>query len=322
MLDFKVIVREKMIAPKNGVLHKYATRLSAFEHILNASVCPHNLIIFIGGLFDGFGTVPYTTSISDSLDSSWSLAEIIISSSYTGWGISSLQEDVREISKCVEYFRRLKKGLIVLMGHSTGCQDIMEYLTGRGHLNRALIDGAIIQAPVSDREYIISKLDSQVYAKSCLDAKAMIEDGRSHEILPTCEDIKKLFNCPISAKRWLSLASPNKDGDDDYFSSDLATAQLMKSFGQLPVQTPLCILISGADQYMPQNIDKTDLLRRWVTIIKSGQGVIDSKNSGVIENASHSLSGNKPDIVIDLVIRVLGFLAFLETHRPDKNLKV
>ncbi|RKF63558.1 UPF0613 protein PB24D3.06c [Erysiphe neolycopersici] len=311
-----------MIAPKSGVLHQYDTRLSAFEHISNATVSPQNLIIFIGGLFDGIGTVPYTSSISDSLDSTWSLAEIIISSSYTGWGISSLQEDVKEISKCVEYFRTLKKGLIVLMGHSTGCQDIMEYLTGHGHRTRASIDGAIIQAPVSDREYIVSKLDPLVYAKSCLDAKAMIEAGRPHEILSTSEVIKKIFDCPISAIRWLSLASPNKDGDDDYFSSDLATAQLMTSFGQLPVQTPLCILISGADQYMPKNIDKMDLLRRWTTIIESSQGVIDSKNSGVIENACHSLSGNKPEIISDLVKRVLGFLIFLEIHRYEKKLNV
>ncbi|POS84239.1 GTP-binding protein-like protein rho2 [Erysiphe pulchra] len=297
-----------------------ATRLAAFEYTLDALVSPQNLIIFIGGLFDGIGTVPYITSISGSLDSTWSLAEINLSSSYTGWGISSLQEDVKEISKCVEYFRRLKKGLIVLMGHSTGCQDIMEYLTGHGYSTRASIDGAIIQAPVSDREYIASKLDPLVYAKSCLDAKAMIEAGRSHEILSSNEEIKKIYNCPISARRWLSLASPNKDGDDDYFSSDLENAQLMKSFGQLPMQTPLCILISGADQYMPKNINKMDLLRRWTTIIESGQGVIDSKNSGVIENASHGLSGNKSEIISDLLKRVLGFLAFLEIQRSGKKL--
>ena len=116
------------------------------------------------------------------------------------------------------------------MGHSTGCQDVMEYLTGAGHETRPPIDGAIIQAPASDRESIVMLMDPSLYRLSCGTAKRMIAEGQGDEILPSYETLG-LFPCPVTAKRWLSLASPDHDGDDDYFSSDLSDEQLKKSFG-------------------------------------------------------------------------------------------
>ncbi|TQS35232.1 hypothetical protein Golomagni_04353 [Golovinomyces magnicellulatus] len=297
-----------MSVPRNGTLHKYTSKLSAFEYLSDTSSSPQNLVIFIGGLFDGLATVPYTRTLADSLGQIWSLAEIILSSSYSGWGVSSLQNDVNEISKCVEYFRKIKKGLIVLMGHSTGCQDIMEYLTGFDHQTRSPIDGCIIQAPVSDREYIVMSLDPQILEQACLEAQAMVDSDKDQEILPYRKEIHEIFPCPISAQRWLSLASPDKNGDDDYFSSDMTTEQLMNSFGKLPIKTPICILISGADQYMPPNIEKSTLLIRWTNIIIKSGGKYDPAHSGVIKDATHNLSDNNSDVIGDLVSRVTGFL--------------
>jgi hypothetical protein len=266
-------------------------------------------VIFIGGLFDGLLTVPYPSSISDSLPPSWSLAQVGLSSSYTGWGISSLQRDVKELSKCVSYFRGIKTGMIVLMGHSTGCQDVMEYLTGTGREERAPIDGGIIQAPASDREAILMTMDNATYEKDCTTAQAMIDAGEGDQILNG-----KAFPCPVTATRWLSLASPKHDGDDDYFSSDLSDEQLMKSFGALPAKSPLCILFSGADEYVPPSIDKEALIKRWIGIVKRGEGVVDEVNSGIIEGASHNLEKSPEDVVQGLVKRVLGFLDGLPPH--------
>lgn len=194
-----------------------------------------------------------------------------------------------------------------MMGHSTGCQDVMEYLTSAGNDTRAPIDGGIIQAPASDREAIVMAMDPAVYAESCAVAQAMVASGDGKEILPSRE-MKGFSLVPVSANRWLSLASPNHDGDDDYFSSDLTDEQLMKSFGALPARSPLCILISGSDEYMPKTIDKADLVKRWIGFVKKGKGKADEENSGVLEGASHNLSGNPKDVVSGLTSRVLGFL--------------
>lgn len=78
-------------------------------------------------------TPSYPAQIAHSLPPHWRIAEVLLSSSYRGWGTSSLQKDAHEIARCVAYFSKLRPGRkIVLMGHSTGCQDIMEYVVGKG----------------------------------------------------------------------------------------------------------------------------------------------------------------------------------------------
>lgn len=85
-------------------------------------------------------------------------------SSYNQWGFSSLAEDVDNISGCIKYMAAYKKkqtgsvGKVVLMGSSTGANDIMWYLS---HGNKSDIaaryplDAVILQGPVSDQDYII-----------------------------------------------------------------------------------------------------------------------------------------------------------------------
>jgi hypothetical protein len=204
----------------------------------------------------------------------------------------------------------MKSGKIVLMGHSTGCQDVMEYLTGPGHEDRAPIDAAIIQAAVSDREALVMEMDPAVYKSSCEVAQKMVDAGEGDEIVST-KVTDDAFPCPVTAKRWLSLLSPNRDGDDDYFSTDLTDEQLMKSFGSLPAGVPICILQSGNDEYMPKSIDKAALIRRWIGIVKKGKGVVNEGYSGVIKGASHNLAKDEEETVLGLVGSVLGFLAGL-----------
>jgi hypothetical protein len=199
----------------------------------------------------------------------------------------------------------------VLMGHSTGCQDVMEYLTGKGTERRAKIDGGILQAPVSDREAVVSFLPPGVYEMSCSAAQKMVEEGKGDEALPTLHS-QPIYqsSAPISANRLLSLLSPNHDGDDDYFSSDLTGTQLLKSFGSLPEYAPLCILFSGADEYVPPSIDKKALVERWIGAVKGGKGRVDEVNSGIVEGGSHNLKGNE-EAVGELTRRVNGFVSGL-----------
>lgn len=192
----------------------------------------------------------------------------------------------------------------------------MEYLTGEGHEHRTLIDAAIIQAPVSDREALIMTMEPALYKSSCKVARRMVDAGEGKDILPS-KATGRTFPSPVTAYRWLSLLSPNHDGDDDYFSSDLTDEQLMKSFGSLPVGVPLCILQSGSDEYIPREIDKAGLIKRWTEISKKGKGAVDEGNSGVIEGATHNLAIDNEEVVSRLVAKVLGFV---ESLSPQPNL--
>lgn len=286
-------------------------QLTAFEYTPDPNSKSENLLIFINGLFGGLSTTSYTATISNSLPPNWNLAEVLLSSSYLGWGASSISKDVQELSQCVSYFRGVKTGRIVLMGHSTGCQDVMQYLTGPGHESRPAINGGIIQAPASDREWIEMAMPSEVLKESCKIAKAMVDSGDGEEILSTKVTHGFLAPAPITARRWLSLASPDHNGGDDYFSSDLSDEQLVQTFGALPPATPLCILFSGNDEYLPKSIDQHASLRRWLEIAKRGKGKVDEEHSGIIEAATHDLGNNPDEVVGELVRRVLGFLTKL-----------
>ncbi|KFY51277.1 hypothetical protein V497_09240 [Pseudogymnoascus sp. VKM F-4516 (FW-969)] len=297
----------------SGTLHNYAGKLVAFEYAATEKgETGQNVLIFIGGLGDGLLTVPYSTRLARQLPPTWSLVQVHLSSSYRSWGISSLGKDVEEISQCIDYLRNTagKSGKIVLMGHSTGCQDVMHYLVGPSQENRAHIDGGIMQASISDRQAMEIHLTEKQRSNANKVAAEWVAAGREEDVLSAATTLG-FFDAPISARRWLSLASPNHDGEDDYFSSDLSDEQYQKSFGSLPKGSKLCILYSGSDEFVPEHVDKKALVDKWIGIVKRGSGEVDEKNSGVVEGATHDLKNNPKEVVNGLFSRVVGFVSDL-----------
>ncbi|KAI4253822.1 MAG: hypothetical protein LQ352_003463, partial [Teloschistes flavicans] len=249
-----------------GILHRYSHNLVAFEHVPSSSPPsspeptsqPPNSLLFVAGLNDGLLTTPYTPSLAAALPPTWSFIQVLLSSSYSGWGISSLTQDIAELSQCVAYFKsRRPEGKIILMGNSTGCQDVLGYLSfpptqdeerGQGW-ERPRVDGGILQAPVSDREAI-----GIIYPREDLErynamARRLVEDGKGEEMLPN-EVSLPILGARTTASRWLSLSSPAPDhrGQDDLFSSDLPPARFAETFGVAGRRgAALLVLYSGND---------------------------------------------------------------------------
>jgi pimeloyl-ACP methyl ester carboxylesterase len=166
-----------------------------------------NALVFIGGLGDGPHTTPYIRRVAKRLEKasqlSFSVFEFRLRSSFAGFGVSSLTKDVEDISALVKYLRSIGKEKVVLLGHSTGCQDCIEYADYAKHNNEP-VEGFILQAPVSDREGLANVFPD--IDKSLEVAAQMIDEGRENDCLPS-HLVPPALSAPVSAYRLQSLCA-------------------------------------------------------------------------------------------------------------------
>ncbi|KAK7908603.1 hypothetical protein PG985_015906 [Apiospora marii] len=290
--------------PFSTIVHPYPTKASP-----NRNACAYetglaparNAFVFVGGLNDGPHTVPYARAIARELENhgelSYSVFEPKIRSSFSGYKFSCLANDVADIAELVRYLRGLGREKIVLMGHSTGCQGLMEYAATSGDP----VDGYILQGPCSDREASIigkgtegkKKLDEVVHI-----AKDMISSGKGDHPM-SYDHLSGDYDKPMSASRFYALHA--EDGDDNYFSSDLpreAASRFWKKF-----EKPLLILHSDMDRYVDPSIDKKAQIDGWKALCHPG---IASDLSGVIPGAGHSVRQPEGEKwLVDTVVKFL-----------------
>lgn len=254
------------------------------------------VVIFIGGLSDGLLTVHYLPQLFKVLDSiGWGLVQAHLTSSYQGWGQSSLAKDNEEMHNLIQYLKTSDGGdrkKIVLMGHLTGCQDTFRYLTQQ---DSSSVIGGILQASISDREGF-----AELVGQELLDdlVKEVYDDyitkGLSQQMLPL-KFTKISLGIPTTAYRFHSLLL--KYGDDDFFSSYFTDEDIKNHFGK--IKTPVLFLYGEKDEYVPNLVDKEVLLKRW-------QQHVDSKYwsplSKVVKNADHTITDPEAlDILFDSV---------------------
>ncbi|KAI1131543.1 hypothetical protein F5Y10DRAFT_233504 [Nemania abortiva] len=241
-----------------------------------------NALVFIGGLGDGPHTVPYPRAIAKRLEEtsglSYSVFEFRLKSSFNGFGFARLADDVADIAALVKYLRGIGKGRIVLMGHSTGCQDCMEYTSPA--LSAPPVDGYILQAPVCDADAIALEMGHGPLEESTKYAMQLVEAGKGHERMPLSQLPGFMQDNPISAWRWYALAAA--DGEDNYFSPSLPD-ELAASYWKR-IDQPLLILHSGNDEYVPKSVNTQSLINHWRGLCRPG---IASGLSGVIPGAGH-----------------------------------
>lgn len=259
---------------------------------------------------DTLGSVAYPFTLAQSLGMEWSLVTCSLSSAGLGWGVRSIATDANEMAKIISYLKeRRPGGKIVIMGHSTGCQDCLEYTVGKGAGERPAVDGVILQAPVSDREALENELPEAFKHEADQLALKMCREGHDKDALPNRLTKPVFGRLAISAKRWVDISSPGPDhpGADDYFSSDLPVERLNTTFGKLPSSSPLLILYSGEDASAPQ-VHPSKLVQTWTGVVKESGGNIDEKNGGVVPGATHNLNNCPESVVQDLITRVTNFI--------------
>ncbi|KAL8153654.1 hypothetical protein V2J09_011414 [Rumex salicifolius] len=270
-----------------GILFKYGPKSAqvAFK------TGDHNQhVVFIGGLTDGLMATEYLEPLAVALDNEkWSLVQTLLSSSYSGYGSSSLDQDAVELDQLISHLINKEDSQgVVLLGHSTGCQDIVHYMGRNSACSRA-VRAAILQAPVSDREYRATLPETAAMIDL---ATRMISEGKGLEIMPR----EANSDAPITAYRYNSLCGYM--GDDDMFSSDLSDDQLRMRLGHMS-NTPCQVIYSMADEYVPEYVDKKSLIERLCKALGGAE-------KAEIEWGNHSLSnrvGDAVQAIVDFVKR-------------------
>ena len=271
---------------------------------------PSNKCILLGGLSDGLIPVPYTHDLSEMVchfpnvppsssvlwtpelpppppqqqqqqqqqQQTWSLVQPILSSSYTGFGHGTLDRDVMELQELIQYLYRYRNATenIMLVGHSTGCQQIVHYFKtypSRKDDSSPSVTAAVLQAPVSDREAAtIYHPDASPRCRTEQEHAAQLQShlalaiemdevqNRGDEMMP-----RSAFWAPITARRYYDLMVKGS-GLDDYFSSDYTNAELRARLSHLSFASStlrrVIVAYSGQDEYVPSHVDTKVLLQR------------------------------------------------------------
>ncbi|KAI8876798.1 hypothetical protein K501DRAFT_199637, partial [Backusella circina FSU 941] len=181
-----------------GTLFTYHEALTAFE---SGPVNYKKAVIYIGGITELFNAVSYLAPLQERLYKlGWTLVQVQLSSSGNGYGTSSLRQDSKELDYLVKYLKtKRNKEKIVFLGHSTGKKKGEENSYWHNKYGEMSVNGYILQAPISDRLVMMSS-DPTRYTKLLQDAKQMIKEGRSEELMP-----RQPYLAPITAYRFASL---------------------------------------------------------------------------------------------------------------------
>ena len=165
---------------------------------------------------------------------------------------------------------------------------------------RDQVRGAVLQAPVSDREYPETTTPTE-YAEKLALAQTMRRDGRQEEFLP-----RECHWAPMTARRFLDLHE--RGGADDYFSSDYSDDELAAKLGHVLAMEEedetttttsssrrrhVLVAYSGADQYVAPHVNAPVMMERLVKALNSNNKDGNDKKgraTGIcIANADHSL---------------------------------
>lgn len=221
--------------------------LKAYSNGLRSDV----KIVFVGGLGSSLPIDSFTMSISRYC--SRNNYEFIIPQlrSQPNFGLFTIDDDVEDLHRLLKSM----DGCVVLVGNSTGCQDILHYLkrAGKGNVKLAVLQGAV--SDVEYEEHINNLLGEMIDEVRSMDSQAVFyyRDGY------------------ITAKRFLDLFS--RRAKEDMFSSYLED-NFFKSLNSTGID--ILFVISGKDEYAIKNIE-------------AKLGLVENSRIKIIPNGKHVL---------------------------------
>lgn len=210
-----------------------------------------SVLVLIGGLDSNLLSLPYCALLNEFCKNnglSLVIPQLRSMPSYKTTSISSDIEDIRDVVAGIS-------GSVVLVGHSTGCNDILLFL---GEHRADNVKCAVLQGPVSDTESVPRDK-----------AEAVLEAIRSSDSKQRYIELSD--NSLWLKERYISLYSRN--GKEDLFSSYLDDDSFSKWRGVIPILS----VLSGKDEYCKNPIVEKFKLMGDVHVIEDGDHSLTSE---------------------------------------------
>ena len=213
------------------------------------------LIMLIGGLGDLLFNIKYFQYLWNKFDENYMICIPNMRSSGNSFGSFTIWNDVEDINEILSYISNKNKlDEIYLLGHSTGCQDIL-CLFKKGINKQFPIKKCILQGPVSDRDYLNKdkKLLNEI-KRIEKEYNVLYENWNNSELKNSMDVSKYLYDnkYPLLVRRFVSLYS--KLGDEDWFSYDISQETLKSMYSIIDI--PFLFVFSLNDQYINYSHDE------------------------------------------------------------------
>lgn len=191
-------------------------------------------------------------------------------------------ECVDDLEGALNEVKRRNAKKIILVGHSTGCQKSIYYLSQRN--TQINIAGVVLLAPLSDYADYQKFTPPSVNEKLVAKAEDLVKNGKPHQLLPfeLFEKIPAIF---CDAQRFLSLYTPDSPEEIFCYAQKNKIPKTLQK-----VKISLLVLLAEHDEYRDRPMKQ---LANWFTQNnRSKQFAVK-----IITNASHSFWGKEKKVI-------------------------
>ncbi len=142
-----------------------------------------------------------------------------------------------DISGAVLWAKKLKPKKIILVGHSTGCQKSIYYLSKNYDKK---VKGVALLSPISDLAGVLNMVSLKQFKKAKSFAQKRIKEKREKELLPL-----SIWPSYIDAQRFLSLYSKNSTEEIFSYSQKNKQPRILRK-----VKVPIYVLLGSDDKFL------------------------------------------------------------------------
>ena len=219
-------------------------RLSAFRCGTHSRA-----LIVIGGVTDTFFSLNYIDCLTESMvqAAGYSVVQPLFSSWFAGYEESTLANDTEELDGLMVKLAASGVTEVALLGHGTGAQDCMHYLSVGNHahmVNRLILQGGIQDPEAGDLSYEMK----QNYRD---EAVRLIRAGRGNSLMPA-----EAHPLPVSAFRYMALGG--RHSASDFFNPTQPLDDMQLVLGHITV--PCLVLFCLTDKYCPSGERRQEIM--------------------------------------------------------------